>query len=265
MLAARTAVASMQAARSAWTMNALTRAEAQMAYSGDFEVVFQPIVDLANRTVIAYEALSRFRGGASPLAHFADPDRLGGDVDLEVIAVAKAVDAACALPALVPMTVNVSPLTLEARQLREIFATADRPVGIEITEHHRVTNYPRLRALIEDLSPWKVFVDGSGAGYSTFDHIRFLQPDVIKLSATLTAHLDSAESDISLIKSFVSMAKDSGGCVLASALESESGAARALDFGVALGQGFLFGRPEPASWFISSSGDPRLRYGSSER
>jgi EAL domain-containing protein (putative c-di-GMP-specific phosphodiesterase class I) len=70
---------------------------------------------------------------------------------------------------------------------------------------------------------------------------------------------------MSLIESFVSMAKDSGGCVLASALESESRAARALDFGIALGQGFLFGKPQPASSFNSSSGDPRPRYVSSQR
>jgi EAL domain-containing protein (putative c-di-GMP-specific phosphodiesterase class I) len=236
-----------------------------MADQGDFEVAFQPIVDLASRTVIAYEALSRFPGGASPLVHFADPGRLGGDVDLEIFAVGKAVDAARALPALVPITVNVSPLSLEVPQLKELLATADRPVGIEITEYHRVTNYPRLRALIEGLSPWKVFIDGGGAGYSTLDHIRFLEPDVIKLSATLTAQLDSAGYDMSLIESFVSMAKDSGGRVLASALESESRAARALDFGIALGQGFLFGKPQPASRFRSSSGDPQLRSVSSEQ
>jgi EAL domain-containing protein (putative c-di-GMP-specific phosphodiesterase class I) len=230
-----------------------------MADPGDFDVVFQPIVDLASRTVIAYEALSRFPGGTLPLSRFADPSRLGGDVDLEVSAVEKAVDAARALPALVPITVNVSPLSLEAPHLKELFATADRPVGIEITEYHRVTNYPRLRGLIRDLSPWKVLVDGSGASYSTLDRIRFLEPNVVKLSASLTSQLDSAGYDMSLIKSFISMAKDFGGSVLASALESESRAVRALEEGIALGQGFLFGRPQPASRFGSSSGDPQLR------
>lgn len=229
-----------------------------MAYPGDFVVVFQPIVDLASRKVVAYEALSRFSDGASPLAQFVDPGRLGGDVDLETIAVEKAVEAARALPALVPITVNVSPLCLEVPRLKEIFATADRQVGIEITEHHRVTNYPRLRALIEDLSPWRVFVDGSGAGYSTLDYIRLLAPNVIKLSASLTARLDTAGSDTSQIESFVSMAKDTGAFVLASALESESRAMRALKFGIVLGQGYLFGTPQPASR-ISSSQDELLR------
>jgi EAL domain-containing protein (putative c-di-GMP-specific phosphodiesterase class I) len=236
-----------------------------MAYPGDFAVVFQPIFDLVSRTAIAYEALSRFPSGASPLSLFADPGRLGGDVDLEVTAVEKAVDAARALAALVPITVNVSPLSLEAPHLKEVIATADRPVGIEITEYHRVTNYPRLRALIKDLSPWKVFVDGGGAGYSTLDHIRFLEPNVIKLSTSLTAHLNSTGYDMSLIESFISMAKDSGGSVLASALESESQATRALDLGIALGQGFLFGKPQPASGFSPSPGGLQLRQVSSER
>jgi EAL domain-containing protein (putative c-di-GMP-specific phosphodiesterase class I) len=236
-----------------------------MVYSGDFDVVFQPIVDLASRTVIAYEALSRFPAGASPLSHFADPTRLGGDVDLELTAVEKAVNAAWALPAWVPITVNVSPLSLDAPDLKKIFATSDRPVGIEITEYHRVTNYPRLRALIEVLSPWKVFIDGSGAGYSTLDHIRFLQPNVIKLSASLTAHLDGAGHDMSLIESFVSMAKDSGGSVLASALESESHAKRAVDLGIEFGQGFLFGRPQSAPLFTPPPGDLQLGHVGSGR
>jgi EAL domain-containing protein (putative c-di-GMP-specific phosphodiesterase class I) len=228
-----------------------------VVYPGDFEVVFQPIVDLVGRTVVAYEALSRFPSGSSPLAHFADPGRQGGDVDLEIIAVEKAVDAARFLPAWVPITVNVSPLSLETPRLKEIFAAADRPVGIEITEHHRVTNYPRLRALIESLSPWRVLVDGGGAGYSTLDHIRLLEPDVIKLSATLTARLDSATSDTSLIESFISIAKSSGAAVLASALETELRATRALEFGIRLGQGFLFGAPQSASRLKAQQDDPQ--------
>jgi EAL domain-containing protein (putative c-di-GMP-specific phosphodiesterase class I) len=230
-----------------------------MAYPGDFEVVFQPIVDLVGRTVVAYEALSRFAGGSSPLAHFVDPGRQGGDVDLEVIAVEKAIDAARTLPAEIPITVNVSPLSLEAPRLKQVFDEADRPVGIEITEHHRVTNYPRLRAFIENLSPWKVLVDGGGAGYSTLDHIRLLEPSVIKLSASLTARLDTVGSDKSLIKSFVSLANDSGASVLGSALETESRAARALEVGITLGQGFLFGAPQSASRLKAQQDDPPTR------
>jgi EAL domain-containing protein (putative c-di-GMP-specific phosphodiesterase class I) len=230
-----------------------------MAYPGDFEVVFQPIVDLVGRSVVAYEALSRFSGGSSPLAHFDDPGRRGGDVDLEIFAVDKAVDAARVLPAGVPITVNVSPLSLETPRLRQIFEAADRPVGIEITEYHRVTNYPRLRALIGNLSPWKVLVDGGGTGYSTLDHIRLLEPNVIKLSATLSARLDTFTSDTSLIKSFVSMANDSGASVLASALETELRATRALEFGIVLGQGFLFGTPQSASQLKAHQEDPPAR------
>ncbi|MCU1597190.1 MAG: hypothetical protein QOE85_841 [Actinomycetota bacterium] len=228
-----------------------------MVYPGDFEVVFQPIVDLLDRTAVAYEALSRFPSGSSPLAHFADPGRQGGDVDLEIIAVEKAVDAARFLPVGVPITVNISPLSLETPRLKQILEAADRPVGIEITEHHRVTNYPRLRALIENLSPWKVLVDGGGAGYSTLDHIRLLEPNVIKLSASLTARLDSVASDKSLIESFVSMANDSDASVLASALETEIRATRALEFGISLGQGFLFGAPQSASRLKAQQDDPR--------
>jgi EAL domain-containing protein (putative c-di-GMP-specific phosphodiesterase class I) len=228
-----------------------------VVYPGDFEVVFQPIVDLLGRTAVAYEALSRFPSGSSPLAHFADPGRQGGDVDLEIIAVEKAVDAARFLPVGVPITVNVSPLSLETPRLKQILEAADRPVGIEITEHHRVTNYPRLRALIENLSPWKVLVDGGGAGYSTLDHIRLLEPNVIKLSASLTARLDSVASDKSLIESFVSMANDSDASVLASALETEIRATRALEFGISLGQGFLFGAPQSASRLKAQQDDPR--------
>ncbi|MDB5621374.1 EAL domain-containing protein, partial [Tardiphaga sp.] len=88
--------------------------------------------------------------------------------------------------------------------------------------------------------------------------IRLLAPNVIKLSASLTARLDTAGSDTSQIESFVSMAKDTGAFVLASALESESRAMRALKFGIVLGQGYLFGTPQPASR-ISSSQDELLR------
>ncbi|MDQ1583190.1 MAG: hypothetical protein QOF36_1244 [Microbacteriaceae bacterium] len=234
-----------------------------MAYPGDFGIVFQPIVDLTSRAVVAYEALSRFPSGSSPLAHFADPGREGGDVDLELTAVEKAVDEARSLPSGIPMTVNVSPLSLEASRLKRSIGSADRPVGIEITEHHRVTNYPRLRALIGNLSPWKVLVDGGGAGYSTLDHIRLLEPNIIKLSASLTAQLDG--SNTSLIESFVSMANDSDASVLASALETESRATRAREFGIRLGQGFLFGKPQPAPHMGSSQSGPLSRSVRSDR
>jgi EAL domain-containing protein (putative c-di-GMP-specific phosphodiesterase class I) len=84
-----------------------------------------------------------------------------------------------------------------------------------------------------------------------------LEPNVIKLSASLTARLDSVASDKSLIESFVSMANDSDASVLASALETEIRATRALEFGISLGQGFLFGAPQSASRLKAQQDDPR--------
>jgi len=214
------------------------------------EIAFQPVVHLASRRVVGVEALSRFTSepGTPPDVWFEQADRIGRGVELELLAIRTALDAAHRLPAHLNVAVNASPAALLDPQLLSTLLSSTIPpqrIIVEITEHASVEDYPALlksRASLRH-NGIRVAIDDAGSGYSTFRHIVALAPDIIKIDRTLIEGIDHDDACRAMVGSLVLYAFESGSLVVGEGVETTAELDSLARLGVDAVQGYLLGRP----------------------
>jgi EAL domain-containing protein (putative c-di-GMP-specific phosphodiesterase class I) len=229
------------------TTNAAILRVRQVIARRTFVSHLQPISRLDTGEVIGYEALTRFGDGVRPEVRFAEATRLGLGRALERATLASAIDAAAGLPAILAISMNVSPDVLQNEpSLPEIVARAQRPVIIELTEHERIDDYAAIRAGFARLGPTvRLAVDDAGSGYASLKHILRLQPSYVKLDMEWVRGIDRDPVRRSLVLGLSHFSQATGSELIAEGIESEAERTALLGLGVTLGQGFLIGRPAP--------------------
>jgi PAS domain S-box-containing protein len=211
---------------------------------GAFRPVFQPIVRLADGSVIAYEALTRFADGVRPDVRFGEAASLGCGLPLEEVCLRAAIARAAELPAGAWLTLNASAAMVLSGRLRELVAGVDRPVVVELTEHVAVDDYAALRAAVEDLGGnARLAVDDAGAGFAGFRHVVELRPHIVKLDIGIVRGVDHDPARQSLVAGMVHFARLTGSDLVAEGVETAEEAAALQALGVGLAQGYLFARP----------------------
>jgi EAL domain-containing protein (putative c-di-GMP-specific phosphodiesterase class I) len=211
---------------------------------------FQPVVRLADGGVEAYEALARFDKAqfASPAEAFAAATRAGIGVDLELVALDRALENLDRIPADTWMSANLSvEALLTPRVTATLLRHASSRVAVELTEHAQVTDY---RALVDVTNQLRaagmlIAVDDTGAGFASLSHILQLRPDIIKLDITLTRSIDTDPVRMALARSLVGFAEDIGAILIAEGIETEDEHEKLRSLGVKLGQGYFMARPGP--------------------
>ena len=214
----------------------------------ELEVVFQPIVELATRETVGFEALSRFpiQPERRPQEWFAEAHEVGLGAELELHAIRLACEQSHALPEGTFMAVNVSPGTTERPELLELLDSAQVDhIVLEVTEHHEVSDYRRFRVALARLRTLgaQLAVDDAGAGFASLRHVLELDADIIKLDGSLTRSLEDDPRRRSLAAALIEFGRESGAFVLAEHIESELQLSELRRLGVAYGQGYHLGRP----------------------
>ncbi|MET0927984.1 MAG: EAL domain-containing protein [Aeromicrobium sp.] len=218
----------------------------QAVYDNDgLDLVFQPVVELATSRTVGWEALSRFpEGTPGPADWFAAAESVGQTVTLERAAIRAAVEAFDSPEGF--LAVNASEQTIGSDGFAELFAglPLDRVV-LEITEHRAIVDYPSFLSALADLrrEGARVAIDDTGAGYSTFQQVLALSPDVIKLDISLIRSIDCDHPRQALVSAIVVFASQTDSHVLAEGVETAAELACLQSLGVELGQGFHLGRP----------------------
>ena len=218
-----------------------------------FRSVFQPVVDLTTSEPAGFEALVRFEDGRRPDLCLADARRVGAGVALELALLEDAIAAGCRLPAGRPLHLNASPAVLaDPAPVRELFKRANRPIVLEVTEHEVIDDYAAFRELVASLGRnVRSAVDDAGAGVANFAHIVDLHPDLVKIDIGLVRGVNVDPGRQALVIAMGHFARASGCLVIAEGIETQDEAATLRSLGVQLGQGYLFGTPQPAEAFES--------------
>lgn len=222
----------------------------ELLRSAALEIVYQPIVDLEGGRVVGFEALSRFPLGPSrtPEQWFADAARAGRSVELEVLAIRRALEALPRLPDDVYVSVNASPATIVAGHLAEALRGVPlRRVLVEVTEHEAVEQYDELVAAVRPLQErgLRIAIDDAGAGYASFRHILNLAPHMIKLDVSITRGIDVDRSRRALAAALCRFAQETGCRIVAEGVETATELAMLRTLGFRKAQGYLLGRPMP--------------------
>jgi EAL domain-containing protein (putative c-di-GMP-specific phosphodiesterase class I) len=215
--------------------------------TADFDVVYQPIVDLKSGRFFAHEALVRCKAEAlkSPLVLFEEAvkERACGRLGRTIREVSF---ARC--PG-VPLFVNIHPDELGARWLvrpDDPVFFHDNSVYLEITESAAFTHFDLCAGVLREVcsrSGAHLVVDDLGAGYSNLKRIIDLEPKVVKLDRSLVAGLDRRPRQRVLFTSVVKLCADLGARVVAEGIETIDEFKAARDCGAHYGQGYLLARP----------------------
>jgi len=229
-----------------------------------FRVLYQPIVDLRDRSTRAVEALVRWDRGplglVSPIEFIPLAEETGLIVELgewvlaEACKTVAALDRGSATP--IELSVNLSGRQLTHDGLESAVARALVGAGLaperltlEITESELLTDsystVDRLVALRR--MGVKVAIDDFGTGYSSLSYLRRLPIDVVKIDRTFIEHLTDDPRQAALVEAIVGLCRSLDLEVIAEGVESQDQARRLLELGCHLAQGYELGRPKPAS------------------
>lgn len=215
-----------------------------------FHPVFQPVYSLSDGRLIAVEALTRFdvEPIVPPDVWFDRAARAGVGAELELAAIAAALEASTVLPAGVALSVNSSPGTLRHPDLLRLVTERDpRPLIIEVTEHAVVDDYAWLATAVDELRQHDVrlAVDDAGAGFASLRHVVRLEPELIKLDISLTQNLRGDPIREALADCLIDFARRTGSRLVAEGIEQTADLTTWVELGADAVQGYLLGRPGP--------------------
>ncbi|NMP21219.1 EAL domain-containing protein [Sulfobacillus harzensis] len=221
------------------------------------DVVFQPLVHIPSGQAFGFEALSRPRLDERPvpigllLESAAGTGSLSTFDEIALPAIFRAAER-LRFPSHLRLFVNVSPLTLlNPDLLFQALASVDlkpEQMVIEISERESI---PESLPLVELLAPFRrvgmaVALDDFGAGYSGLNRLVGLDPDFAKIDLNLVRNIDQSTVKYALVESTVRFARQAGHLeILAEGIETPAELVTLHELGVALGQGFLLGKPAP--------------------
>ena len=231
--------------------------------NSEFIVHYQPVVQLADQVVVGVEALARWqhpkRGLLPPDAFIDDAERSGHIIQLGQ----NVLQIACNQARVwhdegedVYLAVNLSCVQLFddrlPERLAETLAATGLPAGklwLEITETSLVQDLDKATRslhMIRDLGV-SISIDDFGTGWASLTYLRQFPVNALKIDRLFVAGLGLRTRDAAITHSIISLADELGIAVVAEGIETAEQAAALIEMGCRFGQGFLFGRPEPAS------------------
>jgi diguanylate cyclase (GGDEF)-like protein/PAS domain S-box-containing protein len=234
---------------------------------GEFELYYQPLVDLETQAFVGAEGLLRWR---SPSRGLVQAERfisvaeatgmimpLGEFVLREACMQTAAWDEAGALAEKFVTWVNVSGRQvsaggLEARVMEELARSGLRAtrLGLEVTETAVVLEGPpgdRARAELKNLHALgvRIAIDDFGTGFSSLGHLRRFPIDVIKVDRSFVHGVEHDAKDAAITANLASLAHALGLVAIAEGIESAGQLATVRELGCDHAQGYLFARPMP--------------------
>jgi EAL domain-containing protein (putative c-di-GMP-specific phosphodiesterase class I) len=215
--------------------------------------VFQPIVTLTDGRVVGVEALSRGPAGSEDERAdqlFGAAARSGLTHALELTCATQAMTYLERLPENFWMSINASAATLtDLYALKSTEGIACSRLILELTEHLPLGQIDGLRPTINGLrsNSIRIALDDTGCGYADLEAAARIEADIVKLCITVVGRLEHHKEVHAAIAEAVKLAHSNGALVLAEGVETVAQARILSELGVDLAQGWLYGKPFPAS------------------
>lgn len=226
---------------------------------GEFELYYQPLVNLASNEVTGFEALLRWnhelRGSVSPTEFIPIAEEIGLIIPLGEWVVNKACMDAKQWPGNTKIAVNLSPLQFRSENLIEMvfkaLAKSHLPpsrLELEITERvlldHNDETLATLHAL-RDLGV-RISMDDFGTGYSSLSYLRSFPFDKIKIDRSFINDLSKRDETAVIVSAVASLSQNLGMIATAEGVETQSQRDQVSAAGYTEMQGFLFSAARPA-------------------
>jgi len=226
----------------------------------EFEVLYQPIVELQTNRITEFEALIRWRHpkhgllGPSDFVGVAEETGLIVPMGKWILHEACRQIAAWQSKFTVPLAVSVN---LSARQLMHPSLTGQiagileesglspTQLKLEVTESTVMEHSDRSLSVLSELDDLGVSLstDDFGTGYSSLSYLQRFPFDRLKIDRSFIDKMDGDDRSRAIVKTILMLGENLGMGVVAEGIETERQLELLLSLGCRHGQGFFFARP----------------------
>jgi len=228
--------------------------------NGEFELHYQPLVDVATDRISGFESLLRWRhpdkGMISPAEFVPVAEDIGLIVSIGEWVLREACNEAVKWPADVKVAVNLSPVQFRGRNLVQVVVSAlansglsPKRLELEITESLFLAETEANLAILHQLRELGVSIsmDDFGSGYSSLSYLRSFPFDKIKIDRSFVKDIAKRSDCVAIVRAISGLGRSLNITTTAEGVETTD----QLDWLRAEGcnqvQGFLFSAAKPAN------------------
>jgi diguanylate cyclase (GGDEF)-like protein len=226
----------------------------------EFELFYQPLVNLKSGRIATCEALLRWnhpvRGTVSPIDIIPVAEDMGLIVDLGRWILRKACMECMKWPEAVSVAINFSPqqfhqrdVLSEVRYALEVSGLPAHRLEIEITESSLLRNTQVTHDVLSQLGAIgvRISLDDFGTGYSSLSYLHNFPLQKVKIDRSFLEGIDT-DRPLTLLRGVARLSADLGMSVVVEGIETnEQLELISADGTVTEAQGYLFSRPVPAT------------------
>jgi diguanylate cyclase (GGDEF)-like protein len=228
--------------------------------NGEFELHYQPIIEVDSGEITAFEALARWRHpqrGMIPPGDFIPvAEATGLIVPLGEWILRQACGDAATWSRPVRVAVNLSPVQFKHRTLVNSVVSAVTASGLspgrlelEITESVLLHDSEATLATLHTLRRFgvRISMDDFGTGYSSLSYLRSFPFDKIKIDQSFVREMSTRDDCIAIVRAVTGLGKSLGITTTAEGVETSEQLALLRTENCREVQGYLFSKPRPAS------------------
>lgn len=242
-------------------------------HNQEFELHFQPKIDLLSEQTNGFEALMRWhhpkQGNLLPDTFIPVAEKMGLIHELTEWALSDALKQAKVWQdegIHAPVAVNLSAHSFQDKTfLKYILSALDKSettpdlLELEITENTLMTNIESAAEILKTLSNIgiAIAIDDFGTGYSSLSYLKKLPIDQLKIDKSFVMDMDTDKSDAAIVRSVIDLGHNLGIKVVAEGVERLECINMLKELGCDSAQGFHIGRPMPINqvphWVMSQA------------
>jgi diguanylate cyclase (GGDEF)-like protein len=227
--------------------------------AGEFELYYQPVINLATNHISGFEALIRWnhpdKGLIAPASFIPLAEEIGFIVPLGEWVIRQACATAALWPDCFHVAVNVSAAQFRSPGLLQVIVAALANSGlrpaqleIEITETVLLQQKETALAVLHQLRGLgvRIAMDDFGTGYSSLSYLQCFPFDKIKIDRSFVKDIAENANSLNIVRAVAALAKGMGMTTTAEGVETREQLDRIVSEGCTEMQGFLCSRPVPA-------------------
>jgi diguanylate cyclase (GGDEF)-like protein len=230
---------------------------------GEFELYYQPLLNLAHHTISGCETLLRWhhpvRGMVLPAEFIPMAEETGLINQIGEWVLRQACIEAASWPDEIAVAVNLSPVQFKNQNLAQLVVSALGHSGLpahrlelEITEAVLLQNNEATLATLHRLRGLgvRIAMDDFGTGYSSLSYLRSFPFDKIKIDRSFINDIADKDESGAIVQAVTSLASRLNMATTAEGVETEAQLRMIESLGCTEMQGYLYSRPVPAGELI---------------